>query len=170
MLKGLNFMKNKQDPIAGEDAEYPDWLWSVLDKKGGDGTGVEDGDGIGGGDLYGTYFLHHAHDRDINEMKLDGICLVICVLPMLMLTVTCIAKSKKQRRIAAKALRKQQLLNPELLQPKIPLYEQSVDLHAGDGTMQGAFRASGDRQELTKAMREKRRKDIKEANFLKGVR
>src|SRR6202000_2030635 len=30
VLKGLNFMKNKQDPIALEDEEYPAWLWGVL--------------------------------------------------------------------------------------------------------------------------------------------
>lgn len=25
-------MKNQQDPLALEDHEYPDWLWSILDK------------------------------------------------------------------------------------------------------------------------------------------
>jgi large subunit ribosomal protein L54 len=33
VLKGLNFMKNKQDPVAMEDHEYPDWLWEVLAEK-----------------------------------------------------------------------------------------------------------------------------------------
>lgn len=32
-LKGLNYFKNKDDPLALEDHEYPDWLWTVLDKK-----------------------------------------------------------------------------------------------------------------------------------------
>ncbi len=80
------------------------------------------------------------------------------------------AKSKKQRRLAAKALRKQQMLNPELMQPKIPMYEQSIDLPRGDGTVQGAVEASESRQELTKAMRDKRRATIKESNFLKAMR
>ncbi|EGD96151.1 hypothetical protein TESG_03605 [Trichophyton tonsurans CBS 112818] len=31
-LAGLNYEKNKQDPIALEDHEYPDWLWTLLDK------------------------------------------------------------------------------------------------------------------------------------------
>lgn len=35
VLKGLNFMKNKQDPVALEDAAYPDWLWGVLAAKEG---------------------------------------------------------------------------------------------------------------------------------------
>lgn len=26
-------MKTQQDPIALEDHEYPDWLWTVLDKR-----------------------------------------------------------------------------------------------------------------------------------------
>jgi large subunit ribosomal protein L54 len=33
VLKGLNFMKNKQDPVAMEDHEYPAWLWEVLAEK-----------------------------------------------------------------------------------------------------------------------------------------
>lgn len=80
-----------------------------------------------------------------------------------------VAKSKKQRRIAAKALRKQQLLNPESLVPKVPLYEQTIDLPSGDGSLNAAKEAGQARQELTKAMREKRRSKIKEANFLKEM-
>ncbi|KAK1035729.1 hypothetical protein LTR33_016434, partial [Friedmanniomyces endolithicus] len=46
VLKGLNFMKNKQDPVAMEDHEYPDWLWNVLAEKESQaaGTGVNEGD------------------------------------------------------------------------------------------------------------------------------
>ena len=80
------------------------------------------------------------------------------------------AKSKKQRRKAAKALRKQQLLHPEMLQPKVPIYEQSIDLPSGDGTVLGARQAGDARGELTKRMREKRRAKVKEDNFLKGMR
>lgn len=79
------------------------------------------------------------------------------------------AKSKKQRRMAAKALRKQQLLNPEALAPKIPLHEQTIDLPAGDGSLQGAIEAMEARDALTKAMRKNRRAKIKEANFLKAM-
>ena len=81
-----------------------------------------------------------------------------------------IAKSKKQRRIAAKALRKQQLLNPESLAPKVPLYEQSIDLPGGDGTIEGNKQAYEAQDELTKAMRQKRRSKIKEDNFLREMR
>jgi large subunit ribosomal protein L54 len=79
------------------------------------------------------------------------------------------AKSKKQRRVAAKRLRKEQAMNPELLAPKVPLYEQTIDLPAGDGGLEGAVQAAGAREELTKAMRDKRRAGIKEANFLKTM-
>ncbi|CAK4032381.1 Hypothetical predicted protein [Lecanosticta acicola] len=126
VLKGLNFMKNKEDPVALDDKEYPDWLWSALEKSKPEAT-----EGGAEGDLF--------------------------------------SKSKKQRRIAAKALRKQQLLNPESLAPKVPLYEQTIDLPAGDGSVTGAKDARQARQELTKAMREKRRSKIKEANFLKEM-
>lgn len=48
VLKGLNFMKNRQDPVALEDGEYPDWLWEVLrGQQEGAGAGAE-----GEGDLF----------------------------------------------------------------------------------------------------------------------
>ncbi|PVI08198.1 hypothetical protein DM02DRAFT_501851, partial [Periconia macrospinosa] len=123
-LKGLNFFKDKSDPVAMADEEYPDWLWTILDKK-------DTKDNADSGDLF--------------------------------------SKSKKQRRIAAKRLRKEQLANPELLTPKIPLYEQTVDLPSGDGTPEGAIQAISARDALTKSMRKKRRADIKEKNFLKAM-
>ncbi|KAH0290671.1 hypothetical protein M436DRAFT_41512 [Aureobasidium namibiae CBS 147.97] len=127
-LKGLNFVKGKNDPVALEDGEYPAWLWGILKKKGAEGS---DGAASVEGDLF--------------------------------------SKSKKQRRVAAKALRKQQLLNPEALAPKIPLHEQTIDLPAGDGSLQGAIEAMEARDALTKSMRKNRRAKIKEANFLKAM-
>lgn len=46
ILKGLNFMKGQQDPVALEDAEYPQWLWSVLGEKEAEAAagGVNEGD------------------------------------------------------------------------------------------------------------------------------
>lgn len=79
------------------------------------------------------------------------------------------AKSKKQRQRAAKALRKRALQNPDALVPKVPLYEQSVDLPGGDGSVEGAKQAGEARSGLTKAMRDKRRKAIKEDNFLRAM-
>jgi len=38
-LKGLNFYKDKTDPLAMEDHEYPDWLWGVLQEIKGTQTG-----------------------------------------------------------------------------------------------------------------------------------
>jgi large subunit ribosomal protein L54 len=125
-LKGLNFEKNKQDPVALADDEYPAWLWTILERQEG-----AKGDAGAVGDLF--------------------------------------SKSKKQRRLAAKRLRKEQAMNPELLAPKVPLYEQTIDLPAGDGSLEGAVQAAGARGELTKAMRDKRRANIKEANFLKAM-
>jgi len=80
-----------------------------------------------------------------------------------------VAKSKKQRRLAAKALRRQQALNPDMLEPKIPMYEQSIDLPAGDVTLAGNKDALNARGELTHAMRKHRRSKIKEGNFLKAM-
>jgi large subunit ribosomal protein L54 len=60
-------------------------------------------------------------------------------------------------------------MNPGMLVPKVPIYEQTIDLPAGDGSLQGAVKAAEARDELTKAMRDKRRATIKEANFLKAM-
>ncbi|KAK5105809.1 hypothetical protein LTR62_002132 [Meristemomyces frigidus] len=128
VLKGLNFLKNKADPVAGEDGEYPAWLWGVLERTEGQG-------GTGGAEAEGDLF----------------------------------AKSKKQRQRAAKALRKQQALHPESLAPKVPLYEQTTDLPAGDGTVEGAMAAGEAREELNSSMRGMRRRKIKEDNFLRSM-
>jgi large subunit ribosomal protein L54 len=56
-----------------------------------------------------------------------------------------------------------------MLVPKVPIYEQTIDLPAGDGSLEGALNAAQGRGELTKAMRGKRRADIKEKNFLKAM-
>ena len=53
--------------------------------------------------------------------------------------------------------------------PKVPLYEQSVDLPGGDGSVEGSKLAGEARSGLTKAMRDKRRKAIKEDNFLRAM-
>ena len=52
VLKGLNFLKNAQDPVALEDEEYPEWLWSALERK-GEG---EKGEGVEG-DLFGILLI-----------------------------------------------------------------------------------------------------------------
>lgn len=31
ILKGLNYQKGGQDPVAKKDEDYPEWLWSCLD-------------------------------------------------------------------------------------------------------------------------------------------
>lgn len=80
------------------------------------------------------------------------------------------AKTRKQRRNAAKAARKAALKNPDANIPKIPLEEQTIDLPSGDGTIEGAIQAIKARDDLTSAMRQARRKTIKESNFLKSMR
>ena len=32
-LKGLAWLKGKEPPVAKEDYEYPDWLWTILDQE-----------------------------------------------------------------------------------------------------------------------------------------
>ncbi|KAG1473783.1 hypothetical protein G6F56_000749 [Rhizopus delemar] len=33
VLKGIQFLKDKPEPIALDDSEYPEWLWNLLDEK-----------------------------------------------------------------------------------------------------------------------------------------
>jgi large subunit ribosomal protein L54 len=45
ILKGLNYIKGRDDPVALGEEEYPDWLWHVLDvKKDTEGSAAEEGD------------------------------------------------------------------------------------------------------------------------------
>ena len=41
-------MKNKPDPIALEDWQYPPWLWTLLQPKSSEGASADED-----GDLYG---------------------------------------------------------------------------------------------------------------------
>jgi len=41
-LQGLNFLKDRHDPVAMEDHEYPEWLWEILEKR---SAGSAAGDG-----------------------------------------------------------------------------------------------------------------------------
>lgn len=46
-LRGLEFLKGKDPPLAREDEEYPDWLWGLLEekkRKGGDEDDKGEGD------------------------------------------------------------------------------------------------------------------------------
>ncbi len=89
------------------------------------------------------------------------------------------AKSAKQRRLASRLARQGSSSSSSQidLAPEIPIHSQSIDLPAAkDGykgrdvdvaEVEAARRA---REVLTGKMREKRRKGIKEANFLRGMR
>jgi large subunit ribosomal protein L54 len=59
-LKGLNFEKNKQDPVALADDEYPAWLWTILERQEG-----AKGDAGAVGDLFCMFLssLHTRHSR-----------------------------------------------------------------------------------------------------------
>ncbi|KAI4129186.1 MAG: hypothetical protein LQ341_006591, partial [Variospora aurantia] len=156
-LKGLAFLKNKEPPVAKEDDEYPSWLWGLLDK--GKFGGKREMDGSAGeGDLF-------------------------CMSPVLsvhlyQLTYAPTAKSAKQRRIAARLARRSASTSmPQSRAPPVPIHEQSVDLPSAP---QNRFGRSVDvpageqareaREALTSSLRQKRRKSIKEGNFLRGMR
>ncbi|KAF2151381.1 hypothetical protein K461DRAFT_295436 [Myriangium duriaei CBS 260.36] len=85
------------------------------------------------------------------------------------------AKSAKQRRKAAKALRKREaLLAAQKFEPPVPIEQQSIDLPTGKAVkgvdpVRASIDAGMVRTDVTRALRKKRRADIKEANFLKGV-
>jgi large subunit ribosomal protein L54 len=85
------------------------------------------------------------------------------------------AKSKKQRRIAAKkqkAFEEQILATGDLtaLAPKIPLQHQTINLpDGGAGTLEEVRFAAAKRLEVKKAMRKERKDKNRESNFLKTM-
>ncbi|KAI4140959.1 MAG: hypothetical protein L6R39_005576 [Caloplaca ligustica] len=88
------------------------------------------------------------------------------------------SKSAKKRRIAARiARRSASTSTAESRAPPVPLHEQSIDLPSAPQNrfgrnvdVQAGEKAREAREELTASMRQKRRKNIREANFLKGMR
>jgi large subunit ribosomal protein L54 len=32
-MKGINYFKGREDPVALKEEEYPEWLWRILDVK-----------------------------------------------------------------------------------------------------------------------------------------
>lgn len=157
-LKGLAFLKNKEPPVAKEDNEYPDWLWGLLDQGKFGGKRKLDG-GSGEGDAFCKSSLSAS-------------------LMYILLTQVRTAKSAKQRRIAARlARRSASASSPESRAPPVPLHQQSVDLPSAPQNrfgrvvdVQAAEKAREAREELTASLRQKRRKSIKEGNFLRGMR
>ncbi|KAI9719550.1 MAG: hypothetical protein M1828_006179 [Chrysothrix sp. TS-e1954] len=127
-LQGLNYFKNREDPVAMEDHEYPDWLWTVLQRR----------------------------ERDDTEGP--------PVDPRIY------SKSEKSRRKANKRMRESAKRHEGMGEEKVPMYAQSVDLPAGEGSEEAVLAAQEARMELTKSLRQKRRSEIKESNFLKAMR
>ena len=80
------------------------------------------------------------------------------------------AKSKKQRRLAAKAARaKGEAAMKGEGARTVPLHEQTVDLPGGIGGEEGEKGARA-RENLRVSMRDARRKNIREGNFLRGMK
>lgn len=139
---------------------------------------------------YGDYWTKESLGRrEGKEVEERGICFVSYIhlnpdirydFPSLihLTNFFATAKSAKQRRIAARVARRSASTStPESQAPPVPLHEQSIDLPSApqnrfgrDVDVQAGVRAQEAREELTASMREKRRKSIKEANFLRGMR
>lgn len=156
-LKGLAFLKNREPPVAREDDEYPSWLWGLLDE--GKFGSKRDMDGAAGeGDLFCML-----GDLSLRPFQLTSVST---------------AKSAKQRRIAARLARRSASRSPpESQAPPVPIHEQSVDLPSAPQNRLGrnvdvpaGEEARRVREDLTSRLREKRRKSIKEGNFLRGMR
>ena len=74
---------------------------------------------------------------------------------------------KRQRIMEAKLVAEGNL---EALAPKIPLQHQSINLPTNEeGTAEGALVTKEARDELNRAMRKERKKNIKESNYLKSM-
>ncbi len=157
-LRGLNYLKDRNDPVALPDAEYPEWLWTCIEPTAGKkkSGGGDDGGGAAAGSLPSlSSFVHRwvcnrvwrgpDDERDIGQStkKATG--------------------GKAARKLAS-------MSGVESARQTVPLAEQSVDLPSNPRQdLEGAMQAANARDELTKALRVRRRGSIKEANFLKGM-
>lgn len=185
VLKGLGFIKGKEAPLAKDDSEYPEWLWGLLDKDKLKDEQNEKGEA----DMFCKYFGRHgirsflpfpplfqsrldtSSKKKHQEQKLSGLWDSIHFISYFTTKTLTFppfrpAKSKKQRRLAAKRARKAGI-DPASLIPKTPIQAQTVDLPHGDGS--GGDRdieAQKAREEVKAAMRKARKKQIKERNFL----
>ncbi|KAI6246969.1 hypothetical protein HI914_05126 [Erysiphe necator] len=130
VLRGLNYVKGRDDPISLKEEEYPIWLWGLLDKN-------------------------NTIDSNSNEES------------------DLFSKSKKLRRKAAKKQRKLEALKEasgKVEEIQVPLTQQSIDLPSNEEeTLEGAAKAEGMRRQLRVAMRNERKKKIKESNYLRSV-
>lgn len=175
MLKGLGYLKGRESPIAGEDDEYPDWLWGLLDKdKGRTGKDSEKG---AEGDVFceflvfGGFYFGGRIRYSCLELSLHPGC-PFSLSNLQLTSHVFLAKSKKQRRIAVNAARKA-ALDPSRRIRVVPYEHQTIDLPvAGNavGGERGWEVAQRAREKLTQAMRVQRRKAIKESNFLKSMK
>ena len=187
-MKGLGYIKGQDAPLAKEDKDYPEWLWGLLKpgEKGSDADGAV-GDAFGESRTSTTYLICtmelgvlyllsrlQASYRACAPIELSTTIAYSCRRCGTMLVAPTnhplIAKSKKQRRLASKAARALKTgSNGANHVVKVPLEEQSIDLPAGMGLYE-SMEAQEAREELNGAMRKARRRRIKEANFLRGMR
>ena len=63
-LRGIGYIKGQEGPVAKEDSEYPDWLWTLLDPK--DGDKAAEGKV---GDAFGK--IHRSIERREREWESD---------------------------------------------------------------------------------------------------
>jgi large subunit ribosomal protein L54 len=78
------------------------------------------------------------------------------------------AKSKKNKKKGRRGAGEQDEVDEG---PQVPLDQQSIDLPSNpQNSVDGALQAVAARDELTHAMRVRRRGSIKESNFLQGMK
>ncbi|KAL8661065.1 MAG: hypothetical protein Q9202_005937 [Teloschistes flavicans] len=148
-LKGLNFVKGRDTPLAREDGEYPNWLWGLLE-AGKFGKSKDGDDRVGGG---GDLFSKSAKQRKLaaraarragNSASADDADAFAPDIPVYEQSIDL---------------------------PAVEGGWRGVDVVASEG--RGGEKAKmvrEVREGLTRSLRTQRRKGIKEKNFLKGIR
>lgn len=66
-LKGLNYLKGRDDPVALAEEEYPEWLWRCLEAK------VKEGEGdVGEGDAFCKFMRNNGPKRVVVNGHCDA--------------------------------------------------------------------------------------------------
>ncbi|KAI5819339.1 mitochondrial ribosomal protein L37-domain-containing protein [Pyronema omphalodes] len=167
-LVNINYFKNKADPVALEDSEYPAWLWTVLDSGKKSAKGAEDV-----GDLYSkSKKARQLAKRAIARREAEEAANPVKKVPIEEQTIdlpfATVTNTAYEPAVTTPLTKTVATIGPvgDALDKKTKAKPALVSIGAGGDVQVTAEEAAFARAEVKKALRAKGRAKIKEGNFL----
>ncbi|KAI5782216.1 mitochondrial ribosomal protein L37-domain-containing protein [Pyronema domesticum] len=168
-LFNINYFKNKADPVALEDSEYPAWLWTVLDSGKKNAKGAEDV-----GDLYSkSKKARQLAKRAIAKREAEEAANPVKKIPIEEQTIdlpfATITNTAFEPAVTTPLTKTVSTVGPvgdSLGDKKAKTKPAFVSIGAGGAVQVTAEEAASARAEVKRALRAKGRAKIKEGNFL----